>query len=65
LSNPLPEDKWQGETGLITEVLDRSFTTLDNHEAYLCGSPGMIDASIKVLKSKGLPEDMIFFDKFA
>ena len=65
LSNPLPEDTWKGETGLITEVLDRHFTALDHHEAYLCGSPGMIDASIKVLKAKGMPDELIFFDKFA
>jgi Na+-transporting NADH:ubiquinone oxidoreductase subunit F len=65
LSSPLPEDKWQGETGLITEVLDRHFGQLDHHEAYLCGSPGMIDASIKVFRSKGLPEERVFYDKFA
>jgi Na+-transporting NADH:ubiquinone oxidoreductase subunit F len=65
LSNPLPEDKWDGETGLITEVLDRNLGTLGNHEAYLCGSPGMIDASIKVLTSKGLPAELIYYDKFA
>ncbi len=65
LSNPEPGDNWQGEKGLITEVLARHFERLDHHEAYLCGSPGMIDASIKVLKSKGLPEELIFFDKFA
>jgi Na+-transporting NADH:ubiquinone oxidoreductase subunit F len=65
LSAPTPEDKWEGEKGLITEVLNRHFDRLDHHEAYLCGSPGMIDASIKVLRSKGLPEELIFFDKFA
>ena len=65
LSSPLPEDKWEGETGLITEVLDRHFDKLDHHEAYLCGSPGMIDASIRVFRSKGLPEELVFFDKFA
>lgn len=65
LSNPTPEDKWEGERGLITEVLNRHYQSLDHHEAYLCGSPGMIDACVKVLKSKGLPEDLVFFDKFA
>jgi Na+-transporting NADH:ubiquinone oxidoreductase subunit F len=65
LSDPQPEDNWTGEKGLITQVLDRNYSVLDHHEAYLCGSPGMIDASIKVLKSKGLPEELIFFDKFA
>jgi Na+-transporting NADH:ubiquinone oxidoreductase subunit F len=65
LSSPAPEDGWKGETGLITDVLARHFDSLDNHEAYLCGSPGMIDSSIKVLKAKGMPEELIFYDKFA
>jgi Na+-transporting NADH:ubiquinone oxidoreductase subunit F len=65
LSNPAPEDRWEGEKGLITEVLNRHFQRLDRHEAYLCGSPGMVDASIRVLKSKGLPGERIFYDKFA
>ena len=33
-------------------------------EGYLCGSPGMIDACIKVLTGKGLPDDKIYYDKF-
>jgi Na+-transporting NADH:ubiquinone oxidoreductase subunit F len=65
LSNPLPEDNWKGETGLITDVLDRHLKTGANLEAYLCGSPGMIDASVKVLTKKGISEELIFYDKFA
>ena len=65
LSAPAPEDGWDGETGLITEVLDRYLPSGDNLEAYLCGSPGMIDACISVLSKKGVPEELIFFDKFA
>ncbi|MBN1835794.1 MAG: oxidoreductase, partial [Spirochaetales bacterium] len=65
LSRPAPEDNWTGETGLITEVLDRHLNSGDNVEAYLCGSPGMIDASIKVLTAKGIPEQLIYYDKFA
>jgi Na+-transporting NADH:ubiquinone oxidoreductase subunit F len=65
LSNPEPGDNWNGEKGLITEVLARHFQQLDHHEAYLCGSPGMIDASIKVFQAKGLPDELIFYDKFA
>jgi Na+-transporting NADH:ubiquinone oxidoreductase subunit F len=64
LSEPLEEDKWDGETGLITEVLARHLNSDRNIEAYLCGSPGMIDASIAVLTEKGLDEKLIFFDKF-
>ena len=65
LSAPLPEDEWEGETGLITEVLDRYLDSGDNLEAYLCGSPGMIDACINVLTKKGTPEELIYYDKFA
>jgi Na+-transporting NADH:ubiquinone oxidoreductase subunit F len=64
LSQALPEDNWQGETGLITEVVDRHIQTGENIEAYLCGSPGMINACLKVLKAKGVMEDRIFFDRF-
>ncbi len=65
LSEPLSEDNWKGETGLITEVLDRHINSVDNTEAYLCGSPGMIDAAVAVLTKKGISEDRIFYDKFA
>ena len=64
LSEPLPDDNWKGETGLITEVLDRHLTSGENVEAYLCGSPGMIDASIAVLTKKGIPEELVYYDKF-
>jgi Na+-transporting NADH:ubiquinone oxidoreductase subunit F len=65
LSEPLPEDNWEGDTGLITEVLDRHVKSGENTEAYLCGSPGMIDAAIAVLTKKGIPDDKIYYDKFA
>ncbi len=65
LSEPQPEDNWEGETGLITEVVDRHTDDLSQAEAYLCGSPLMIDACIVVLKNHGMPEESIFYDKFA
>jgi len=52
-------------TGLITEVVDRDLETGSQAEAYLCGSPGMIDAAVKVLRAKGITEDRTFYDKFA
>jgi Na+-transporting NADH:ubiquinone oxidoreductase subunit F len=59
-----PEPGWTGESGLVTDAVARLQTDLRDHEAYLCGSPGMIDASIKVLKSLGIKEENIFYDKF-
>jgi len=57
-------DGWAGEKGLITQVVDRFLADGSDKEGYLCGSSGMIDASIKVLKAKGIPEARIYYDKF-
>ncbi|HRX49157.1 MAG TPA: 2Fe-2S iron-sulfur cluster binding domain-containing protein [Spirochaetota bacterium] len=56
---------WTGERGLITDVVKRILPDLTGYEAYLCGSPGMIDACIKVLTESGIPADRIFYDKFS
>jgi Na+-transporting NADH:ubiquinone oxidoreductase subunit F len=61
-----PEDTdWQGERGLITNIVSSHFPDTSKHEAYLCGSPGMIDACVKVLTGGGMPQEHIFYDKFA
>jgi len=69
LSEPLPEDHWDGETGLVTDVLDRYMKAKvdpsKSNEGYLCGSPGMIGACLKVMMANGIPEDKIYYDKFA
>lgn len=64
LSNKAETDNWDGDEGLITEVLDKYSGDLSNKEAYLCGSAGMINACIKVLLEHGMPEENISFDKF-
>ncbi|MDD2428848.1 MAG: 2Fe-2S iron-sulfur cluster binding domain-containing protein [Eubacteriales bacterium] len=64
LAFPEPEDNWQGETGFVTVALEKHVDSGENREAYLCGSPGMLDACIKILKDKGFPDSKIFFDKF-
>ena len=65
LSAQNPPDDWSGENGLITDVLDRRVKDGAEMEAYLCGSPGMIDAAAEVLNGKGIIEDRRFYDKFA
>ncbi len=64
LTNPLPDEPWEGERGGMPAVLNRRLDRLDDHEAYLCGSTGMIDACLRVLQAKGLPGELVFFDKF-
>lgn len=65
LSEPLPEDDWKGETGLITDVVDRLTGDLTEAEAYLCGSPGMINACIKVLNKHEIKKENVFYDSFS
>jgi propane monooxygenase reductase subunit len=62
----LSEDSngWAGETGLITDVVDRLEGDLTEVDAYLCGPPPMVDAAIALLDAKGVPESHVYFDKF-
>jgi propane monooxygenase reductase subunit len=60
----LSHAEWDGECGLITDVVDRHETDLAGVDAYLCGPPPMVDAAIELLTARGLAEQHIFFDKF-
>ncbi len=68
LSEPLPEDNWNGYTGFIHQVIFDNY--LKNHpepeeiEYYLCGPPMMIDAVKKMLDDLGVPEENVMFDDF-
>jgi propane monooxygenase reductase subunit len=64
LSEPAPGEDWGGEIGLITDVVDRLEGDLSGSEAYVCGPPPMIDASIPLLVAHGLPEARIFHERF-
>lgn len=65
LSEPLEEDDWKGDVGLITEVVHRHTKDLSEAEAYLCGSPGMIHACIKVLKDHDMKDENVLYDSFS
>lgn len=64
LSGPAEGDPWNGQTGLITEVVGKGVPDAAGKEGYLCGSGGMIDAAVKVLEGLGMPEGKIYYDKF-
>lgn len=65
LSEPMADDDWKGEVGLITDVVDRHVGDLSEAEAYLCGSPGMIKACINVLNRHEIKKENVFFDNFS
>jgi len=57
-------DDWDGETGLITEVVRKHEPSLEGMDAYVCGPPPMVDAAIALLSQRGMSTQNIFYDKF-
>jgi propane monooxygenase reductase subunit len=55
---------WKGETGLITDVVDRLEADVAEVDAYVCGPPPMVEAAIALLEARGVPEAHIYYDKF-
>ena len=64
LSHPEPDDVWDGKKGFIMPYFKDVIRDANNTEAYLCGSPGMINAVTKSLKELGVPEEKIYYDSF-
>jgi len=64
LSDCDEEEDWDGERGLITDVVQRREQELSGMDAYLCGPPPMVDAAIAMLDAKGVPEERVYYDKF-
>ena len=68
LSDPQPEDNWEGMTGFIHNVLYEQY--LKEHPApedceyYMCGPPMMNAAVIKMLKDLGVEDENIMLDDF-
>jgi len=68
LSDPMPEDNWDGHTGFIHNVLLENY--LKDHPApedcefYMCGPPMMNTAVINMLENLGVESDHIMLDDF-
>lgn len=68
LSEPLPEDNWEGHTGFIHQVVLENY--LKDHPApeeceyYLCGPPMMNQAVLQMLDDLGVDPEMIDLDDF-
>jgi Na+-transporting NADH:ubiquinone oxidoreductase subunit F len=68
LSDPMEEDKWEGYTGFIHQVVLDNY--LNKHEDpteieyYMCGPPMMNKAAKGMLHDLGVEDEMIDFDDF-
>ncbi|NOR76494.1 MAG: NADH:ubiquinone reductase (Na(+)-transporting) subunit F [Draconibacterium sp.] len=68
LSEPEPEDNWEGPIGFIHQVIyDNYLRTHEEPEEidyYMCGPPMMNDAVQKMLYDLGVPDENVMFDDF-
>jgi Na+-transporting NADH:ubiquinone oxidoreductase subunit F len=68
LSDPQPEDNWEGDTGFIHNVLLekylKSHPAPEDCEFYMCGPPMMNAAVINMLKDLGVEDENIMLDDF-
>ena len=68
LSDPLPDDNWDGYTGFIHNVLFEEFIKKhpapEDCEFYMCGPPIMNTSVIKMLLDNGVEPENIMLDDF-
>ncbi|MFO7304384.1 MAG: FAD-binding oxidoreductase [Gammaproteobacteria bacterium] len=64
LSNPRPEDAWDGRTGLVHKAVLEDHVDIAEFDVYTAGPPAMIEAIRHEFIARGLPRDQLFFDSF-
>lgn len=65
ISDALPEDNWQGRTGLVHEAVLADFKKLFAYEVYACGAPVMVQAAHNAFTAeRDLPESAFYSDAF-
>ncbi len=64
LSEPAPEDDWQGKTGFVHQAVIDDHPDLSGYDVYMSGPPPMIKAGMDLFYEHGLPETQIFSDSF-
>ncbi len=64
LSEPAEDEEWDGEVGMITEVVKKHEPDLTDTDSYVCGPPPMVEAAIDVLSALGVDDKHIYYDKF-
>ncbi|MFI5733591.1 NADH:ubiquinone reductase (Na(+)-transporting) subunit F [Kribbella sp. NPDC051587] len=60
----LSEEEWDGESGLITDVVRKHEPDLKGADAYVCGPPPMVEAALPLLEGLGVVPKHIYYDKF-
>jgi CDP-4-dehydro-6-deoxyglucose reductase len=65
LSEPRPEDGWDGRTGYVHEAVMADHPDLSRHQVYACGAPLMVEAAQRDFLARcALPADEFLADAF-
>ena len=65
VSDPLPEDGWQGRTGFVHRAVLEDFSDLSSYQVYACGAPIVVDSAKRDFGAQaGLPAEEFFADAF-
>ena len=58
-------DSWAGEKGSVVDVLKKDLQAASaKPDLYLCGPPGMVDATYAACEDVGISKDKIYLEKF-
>lgn len=65
ISNATQDDRWNGQTGFVHQVVMNDLPDLSNYQVYACGAPAMVDAArTDFSASCNLPEEEFYADAF-
>ncbi len=64
LTRSTQEDRWEGETGRVTDLIKKHIPDNAPVDVYICGAPPMVESCVKLLEQKGISAANVFYDKF-
>ncbi|WP_290652014.1 CDP-6-deoxy-delta-3,4-glucoseen reductase [Aquisalimonas sp.] len=64
LSEPQPQDDWQGRIGLVHNMLLHDYPDLHGYDVYMSGPPAMIAAARRDFARHGVEDEHLFWDAF-
>lgn len=64
LSEPLPEEAWEGRTGFVHQAVAEDFADLSAYSVYMSGPPVMVNAGRETFAGLGLDQKYMHSDSF-
>lgn len=64
LSEPLPDDGWDGHIGLVHNIVLQDHPDLSDYDIYMSGPPGMIESAKRDFANHGMDPAHLYFDSF-